>query len=50
MELRSVVARTVMQFDISFAPNEDGINLLTKTRDVFTLDLAPLNLVFTGRK
>ena len=50
MELRSVIARTVMQFDVGFAPGEDGTNLLTKTRDVFTLDLAPLNLVFTERK
>jgi cytochrome P450 len=50
MELRSVVARTVTQFNIGFAPGEDGTNLLTKTRDVFTLDLAPLNLVFTERK
>ena len=49
MELRSVAARTVMQFDISFAPGEDGSNLLNRTRDVFTLDLAPLNLVFTER-
>ena len=49
MELRGVVARIVTQFDISFAPGEDGSTLLTKTRDVFTLDLAPLNLVFTER-
>jgi cytochrome P450 len=50
MELRGVIARAVTQFDIGFAPGEDGTNLLTKTRDVFTLDLAPLNLVFTERK
>jgi len=50
MEMRSVLARTVTQFDVGFAPGEDGTNLLTKTRDVFTLDLAPLNLVFTERK
>ena len=50
MELRNVIARTVTQFDIRFAPGEDGTGLLNKTRDVFTLDLAPLNLVFIERK
>ena len=50
MELRSVISRVVTQFDVHFAPGEDGTALLTKTRDVFTLDLAPLNLVFTERK
>jgi tryprostatin B 6-hydroxylase len=50
MELRGAVARMVTQFDVAFAPGEDGTALLTKTRDVFTLDLAPLYLVFTARK
>ncbi|RDW61326.1 cytochrome P450-14 [Coleophoma crateriformis] len=49
MELRVVIARIITQFDVSFAPGEDGTNLMTKTRDVFTLDMAPLMMVFTKR-
>ncbi|RDW77473.1 cytochrome P450-12 [Coleophoma cylindrospora] len=49
MELRVVVARIITQFDVSFAPGEDGTNLMTKTRDVFTLDVAPLMMIFMKR-
>ena len=45
-----MIARVVTQFDVGFAPGEDGTGLLTKSRDVFTMDLAPLNLVFSERK
>ncbi|KAE9369395.1 cytochrome P450 monooxygenase-like protein [Stipitochalara longipes BDJ] len=49
MELRIVTARLVTQFDIGFAPGEDGTDLFEKTKDVFTLEVAPLKIVFTQR-
>ena len=50
MELRSVIARVVTEFDVSFAPGEDGTALLEDSLDTFTIALAPLMLVFTKRK
>ncbi|KAH0835259.1 Tryprostatin B 6-hydroxylase [Fonsecaea pedrosoi] len=38
------------EFDVTFAPGEDGTNLLTNTKDCFTMQLAPLNLCFTPRR
>jgi cytochrome P450 len=49
MELREVTARIVTQFDIAFAPGEDGTALFEKTKDVFTLEVAPLKMVFKQR-
>jgi cytochrome P450 len=49
MELREVIARIVTQFDIAFAPGEDGTVLFEKTKDVFTLEVAPLKMVFKQR-
>ena len=49
MELRLVTAHLVTEFDISFAPGEEGKNLLEKTKDVFTMEVAPLILVFRSR-
>jgi hypothetical protein len=49
MELRIVTARIVTQFDIAFAPGEDGTILKEKTKDVFTLEVAPLRMVFIRR-
>ena len=49
MELRNVTARLVTEFDVKFAPGEDGSNLLEKSKDIFTLQLAPLELIFTRR-
>jgi hypothetical protein len=46
MELRSVIARIVTEFDVSFAPGEDGTALLEESLDTFTIALAPLMLVF----
>ncbi|EPE34936.1 Cytochrome P450 [Glarea lozoyensis ATCC 20868] len=50
MELRSVTARIVSEFDVNFAPGEDGSDLLEKSKDIFTLALAPLKLIFTRRE
>jgi cytochrome P450 len=48
-ELRVVVAKLVLEFDIDFAPGEDGTTLLEDSRDVFTVTCAKLNLTFTPR-
>ena len=49
MEIRTVVSRMIMNFDVAFAPGEDGTNLLMKTTEHFTLGLGPMDLVFTKR-
>ncbi|KAF8861671.1 cytochrome P450 monooxygenase-like protein [Acephala macrosclerotiorum] len=49
MELRIVTARLVTEFEIAFALGETGKDLLEKTKDVFTMEVAPLMLVFTRR-
>lgn len=46
MEMRSVVALVVLQFDVKLAPGETGKNLLENTVDTFTLSLGKLDLVF----
>jgi len=50
MQIRTLVARIVMSFDVSFAPGENGSNLLEKSRDHFTLGLEDLNLGFKRRE
>ena len=50
MELRTLVSKLVKEFDIAFAPGEDGTKLLTETTEHFTLGVAPLNLVFSKRQ
>ncbi|PMD67138.1 cytochrome P450 monooxygenase-like protein [Hyaloscypha bicolor E] len=50
MELRVVTARIVTQLDIAFAPGKDDTDLLEKTKDVFTLEVAPLGMVFSPRR
>ncbi|KAL3420396.1 benzoate 4-monooxygenase cytochrome P450 [Phlyctema vagabunda] len=50
MEIRAVISRIVTHFDIEFAPGEDGLNLLNKTKDVFTMEMAPLMLAFTRKQ
>jgi hypothetical protein len=49
MEIRLLTTQLVMQFDVSFAPGEDGHRLLEKTTDHFTLGLGDLDLVFRKR-
>lgn len=49
MELRNVTARIVSDFDVEFAPGEDGTNVMEESRDVFTMALAPMMVVFTRR-
>jgi cytochrome P450 len=50
MQIRAIVAKLIMKFDVSFAPGEDGTGLIEKTRDHFSLGLADFNLVFTERQ
>jgi hypothetical protein len=46
MQIRTLVAKLVMNFDISFAPGESGAKLIEQSRDHFTLGLEDLNLEF----
>ena len=46
MELRSVAASLVSKYDITFAPGEDGINLLKNMKDQFTAHPGDLELAF----
>jgi len=49
MELRTLTAHLIRQFDVALAPGEDGSALLTKSEDHFVTGLAPVNLVFSKR-
>ncbi|KAL2868106.1 cytochrome P450 [Aspergillus lucknowensis] len=49
MNLRTTVARLVMEFDIEFAPGEDGSRFLGDAKDNFVFYFGHLNLVFTRR-
>jgi cytochrome P450 len=49
MELRTVIARLVMAFDIAFAPGEDGKKLLEESKDAFTMVVADMYLVLKAR-
>ncbi|KAF2160726.1 hypothetical protein M409DRAFT_70258 [Zasmidium cellare ATCC 36951] len=49
MELRTLTSRLVLNFDLKLAPQEDGMRLMRKTKDHFTVDLGDLEVVFTER-
>jgi hypothetical protein len=44
-----VVALMVSQFEVNFAPGEDGTHLLRDSKDFFTVSLSDLSLIFTSR-
>ncbi|KAI1288550.1 cytochrome P450 monooxygenase-like protein [Xylaria venustula] len=48
-ELRAVISKAVLEFDIAFAPGETGRALLEDSKDIFTMSLAKLELSFTKR-
>jgi cytochrome P450 len=50
MELRAVIARLIMSFDIAFAPGEDGSKLLNESEDGFTMVVADMYLLLTPRR
>ncbi|KAL3447168.1 cytochrome P450 [Aspergillus insuetus] len=49
MNLRSTIARLVMEFDFEFAPGEDGSRFLGDGKDNFVFYPGDLNMVFTRR-
>lgn len=49
-EMRTVAAMLVLTFEMRLADGEDGSTLLNKSLDVFTLSLAPLQVVFEQRR
>jgi cytochrome P450 len=50
MEIKTVTAQLLDEFDVKLADGEDGKQLMEDTIDHFTLGLAPLRLVFAARK
>jgi cytochrome P450 len=48
-ELRTVIARLVMAFDIGFAAGEDGRKLLHESKDAFTMTMADMYLMLKHR-
>lgn len=49
MEIRTVACLLIDQFDVRFAPNENGFSLLEKSTDTFTMRMGDLNLLFEER-
>ncbi|KAL3485692.1 cytochrome P450 [Aspergillus germanicus] len=49
MNLRTTVARVVMEFDVKMAPGENGSRFLGNAKDNFVFYLGDLDLVFTRR-
>ncbi|KAL2867837.1 cytochrome P450 [Aspergillus lucknowensis] len=49
LEMRSVLARIALEFDISFAPGEDGKSFDQDAKDTFTINVGPLLLNFRPR-
>lgn len=46
MELRTLTAQILLNYEVSLAPGEDGSRILTKTKDHFTSTPGELDLVF----
>jgi len=49
MSLRISLSKIVQNFDIAFAPGEDGAKFESEALDVFTTSLPPCQLIFTKR-
>ena len=50
MNVRMMVAKLLMRFDMALAPGEDGSRVEAESQVHFTTGLGPLNLVFHARK
>lgn len=50
LELRSVIANLVRNFEISFAEGEDGSTILNKSRDCFTTNVGKLDVKLKPRR
>ncbi|KAJ3564856.1 hypothetical protein NPX13_g7701 [Xylaria arbuscula] len=48
-ELRVVISKAVLEFDMCFAPGETGRALMEDSKDIFTMSLAKCELQFTRR-
>lgn len=48
IEIRTLTALLLKQFDVALAPGEDG-SMLMESRDHFTTGLKPIQMVFTKR-
>ncbi|KAH7014463.1 cytochrome P450 [Microdochium trichocladiopsis] len=48
-ELRTVISKVLLNFDVRLAPGETGRDLLEESKDMFTLINGKLELVFTER-
>ena len=49
MEIRIATAKMVQNFDLAFAPGENGAKLFSETKDYFTSTPGPLNVILTRR-
>ncbi|KAF4468469.1 benzoate 4-monooxygenase cytochrome [Fusarium albosuccineum] len=49
MELRMVLSRIALRYDLAFPPGEDGESFDKGARDTFTLNVPQLPIVFTAR-
>lgn len=50
MSLRIALSRVLREFDVTFAPGEDGEKFDKELKDTFTTALAPVMLTFTKRE
>ncbi|KAF7197798.1 Cytochrome P450 monooxygenase [Pseudocercospora fuligena] len=50
MEMRTLTTSILLNYDVGFAPGEDGSRIWNDSKEHFTMDLAPLDLVFTALK
>lgn len=48
-EMRVVIAKLVLAFDVSFAEGETGFDLFNQEKDCFTITPGKLELVFKER-
>lgn len=49
-ELRHLLSRIALKFDVEFAPGEDGVEFERHPMDTFTMTNQPLQMVFKARK
>lgn len=49
MSLRTSLTMIAQNFDVAFAPGEDGVTFDNEMLDTFTVTLPPLKLMFTPR-
>ena len=49
MQMRSVLARLVIDFDVAFAPGEDGVSVWRDLKDQFNSHPGKLELLFIPR-